>query len=124
MLRSLRSWMSWRRKTTELDPLLLLENQVQQAELLLELRRLELETAQVEAQLMEAQLVLMAKEQERHPRLIQPAEPPPMLGGHPVVMQAPPGPAPTEEPTPDPMAEIAQRIGLSLQPSSSPASES
>ena len=125
--RSRLSWMFSRpKRTLEADPLVQLENQVRQAELLLELRLLELEILRTEAHKVEAQLVLQAKEQEQLPVLMQVqqqhpweaavavpwTEPPPQEPQDP--WTEPPAQDPMEDRTPTPPDEAARILGLSL----------
>lgn len=103
------------KRTLEADPLVQLENQVRQAELLLELKLLELEILRTEALKMEAQLVLQAKGQEQHrPRWVEPT-PAPLPEPDP--WTEPPAQDPMEDRTPTPPDEAARILGLSPQQS-------
>ena len=85
------------------------------AELRLALMLVQVEQLKAEKEQLALTAEVQLLESSLHPpRLVMPEQLPP------------PGPAmpEPEEPMPDPMQEIAQRIGLSLQPSLSPASES
>lgn len=126
MLRSVRSWMRWRRnRTTQADPLAQLELMVRQAELQLELALLTVQQLQAEKERLVLTLDVRLLEEKVHPpqELMQQlgqdpwTEPPP----------APPEPDPwTEPPAQEPTAfeQISQLIGLSPPQISSLPSDS
>lgn len=105
-----------------------LELTVRQEELRLELLLLQVAQLKAEKERLALTEEVRLLERNLNPVLMVPPEhlePPEQLElGPGQLMVLPPGPAMPEEPMPDPMQEIAQRIGLSLLPSSSPDSES
>ena len=105
-----------------------------QAEQTLLLAQLELELLRTRVQALELEKTRLALQEEvqllemaLRPQLVtqDPGQVLTVPAGQQLPMVLPLGPTPPEEEEmPDPLQEIAQRIGLSLQPSSSPDSES
>lgn len=130
MLRSLLSWMRWRRRTTQADPLAQLTLTVRQEELRLELLLLQVEQLKAEKERLALTEEVRLLEHNLHPpRLVMP-EPQPDRVWETPPPQEPTEPDPWTEPPPQeprqetPAEAIARLVGLPPQPTLSPASES
>lgn len=126
MLRSVLSWMRWRRnRTTQADPLAQLALTVRQEELRLELLLLQVEQLKAEKDRLALTQDVRLLEAQLNPVLqVRPAEPwtvpPPQEPTEPDPWTEPP----PQEPPPTAFDQISQLIGLSPQPSSSLSSDS